>query len=158
MSSKAQQYIFQQNYTNRYPHHHLNPPVSSPNHTNTNSIHHLSPNIFPHLTAENPSNSPLHHTMPPKRSPNALPSSSSNNNNSSSSRALAPSSATSSATDKLRTVYEALTAKENQSVVRSVAIFGVSGGFLFPGSGGRLVWVVFLFGVGEWMGWMGWKG
>ena len=53
--------------------------------------------------------------MPPKRNPPRAVS--------------APTSASSSAANKLRGVYGALTAKENQSVVRSVVIFGV--GVLF---------------------------
>ena len=94
--------------------------------------------------------------MPPKRSPNTPAHSSS-----SSSRALAPAT---TATEKLRAAYDVLTAKENQSVVRSVALFGVSRGVYFSeswvegamggsgGGGGGSVVVVVVVVVGEWGG------
>lgn len=93
------------------------------NTTNTTTNHHLiSQEPFkPHQPLPEPP--PINHTMPPKRSPNTPAHSSS-----SSSRALAPAT---TATEKLRAAYDVLTAKENQSVVRSVALFGVSRGVCF---------------------------
>ena len=89
----------------------FNPPSLNPPQTSSTSIHpHISPHSF----------SPK---MPPKRSAPAK-------RNQFASSSTPPSGA--SASQGLSSVYHAITAKENQPVVRSVAFFGVSFVCPFP--------------------------
>ena len=72
-------------------------------------------------------------TMPPKRAPSSVPAT-----NSKSAQARIQESG-GSAGRALRDTYDALTAKENRSVVQAVGVFGVSSDVLFlRGSKGRI--------------------
>lgn len=97
------------------------PPILPLSHTISKHIPSNPPPIPSHSTQQQ-----QQITMPPKRAPTATPTTSSAKSNGRRLGSGQPQSGVSQVGGALRNTYEALTAKENQSVVRAVGMFGVS--------------------------------